>query len=316
MKKTLLLLLYVLTTAPLLAQLDSAVFRTFEQQLQIGLFVSDNYATQDFTTANASLTQTANLKPSVGIQLGYGGMLLAVGLGVPLPNYRYAYSATKAVNISGYFSRQKYVLWGAARRFRGFENSDGSLSESKQLGTLAASYMRILQPQRYSFRAAFRQIEHQHKSGGSWLWKSGLQINDWRDDLQTLPLTSLNALQSQGINALGGYGYTLSWGETWYASALALGGVTFQRIYFETPNNQTTNWQLLLPTFDVKGAIGYNAPDFYAALTFSMDNGSQLLDVEDTTIFYQYLKTDLRFGIRIGKERLRLQRLDKFLDKP
>lgn len=306
MNKFFLLLIVLIINNVATAQLDSTRIKTFNDKLQVGLFLSDNYATTTYTSLNNSLTQTPILKPTLGLQFAYNGAILALGTGVPIPTFRYNqedYETTDAININGYLSRPKYVLWGAFRLFQGFEYSDNQTIVGNPIFiNAAASYMHIFNENKYSFRAAYRQSDQQLKSGGSWLVKVGASYNSVVDStLNGLRTDAFRGMQSQGISALGGYGYTLNLNENWFVSALLLGGIDFQRGKYNGVTLQPDDapYYSFAPTYDFKSSIGYNTDKFYISLVFSVDNRLGIRNSDEINIEHRYLKSDIRFGTRI-----------------
>ena len=288
------------------AQLDSTRLKTFNDKLLIGLFVSDNYAKNTFQYGNNHLEQMPALKPTLGVQFAYNGAVLAIGTGFPLPHFRHEdYEATQTINVNGYFSRPKYVLWGAVRHFKGFEYNTANQEFSNTfMFNVSGSFMYIFNEKKYSFRAAFRQNEQQIKSGGSWLLKGQLNYNDVFDsNLVVLKGDDFRGFHGQGLGVLGGYGYTLNLNKNWFASALLLGGMNYKigshhDIPLLTERNPLYN--SFTPAYDFKSSFGYNSDDFYMVLTFDVNNFFTVNNVEAIHFRHQYFKTDLRFGVRIN----------------
>ena len=292
------------------SQLDSTRIRTFNDKLQIGLFISENSATANFTSLvnNYSIEKTYVIKPTLGFQLAYNGAILALGTGFPIPSTRFQaedYKITDAINFNGYFSRPKYVLWGAIRRFEGADYPVGVFHhDNANFLNLAGSFMYVFNENKYSFRAAYRQVEQQLKSGGSFLVKGVFNHTSLGDStLLTLGSEGFRGLVTNGMSILGGYGYTLNLNENLFISALILGGVDIQRFGGTTEPILTERSPFstsLAPTYDFKSAIGYNTDKFYISMLFSVDNRLSINGINDEINFtYDFLKIDLRFGTRI-----------------
>lgn len=268
--------------------------------------MSDNYAKNTFQYGNNQLEQMPTLKPTLGGQFAYNGAVLAIGTGFPLPHFRHdSYEATQTINVNGYFSRSKYVLWGAVRRFKGFEyNTASQAFNNTFMLNLSGSFMYIFNENKYSFRAAFRQADQQLKSGGSFLLKGQLNYSDIFDsNLVVLRGDDFRGAYGQGLGILGGYGYTLNFNKNWFASALLLGGMSYTRgSHHDIPNLTSRNplFDSFTPTYDFKSSIGYNSDKFYIVLLFDVNNRLSINNIDDNINFeHQYLKTDLRFGVRI-----------------
>ena len=298
------------------SQLDSTRIKTFNDKLQIGLFVSDNNVTTQFHNLDNSnsIDQIYAIKPTLGFQLAYNGAILALGTGFSLPSTRFQadeYEITDAININGYFSRPKYILWGAIRRFEGVNYAQQGLQsyENANYFNLAGSYMYIFNENKYSFRAAYRQADQQLKSGGSFLAKGILNHTSLRDStLINLQSDDFRGFTSNGISALGGYGYTLNLTENLFISALLLGGVDIQRTGNYTEpilTERQPSFYSFAPTYDFKSSVGYNTDKFYFSLLFSVDNRLTIYGINDEIDFdYNFIKTDFRFGIRIDAPKI------------
>ncbi|MFT5833760.1 MAG: hypothetical protein ACI97N_001388 [Cognaticolwellia sp.] len=286
------------------AQLDSTRIETFNDKLQVGLFISDNYAKNTFQYGNNQLQQIPALKPTIGFQLAYNGLVLAVGTGFSIPHPRYDdYKITDVININGYFLRPKYMLWGTFRHFKGFEYStQNQLFSNTSMLNVAGSFTYIFSENKYSPRAAFRQVDQQIKSGGSWLIKGYLNYSDLYDStLIVLGKNDFRGVSSHGVAMLSGYGYTLSLNQNWFVSGLLLSGVEVQRASLNNPilTERRPSFYSFTPAYDFKSSIGYNSNNFYMVLIFDVNNFFSVNDVEEISLEHQYLKTDLRFGIRI-----------------
>lgn len=298
------------------SQLDSTRIKTFNDKLQIGLFVSDNNVTTQFHNLdnNNSIDQIYAIKPTLGFQLAYNGAILALGTGFSLPSTRFQadeYEITDAININGYFSRPKYILWGAIRRFEGVNYAQQGLQsyENANYFNLAGSYMYIFNENKYSFRAAYRQADQQLKSGGSFLAKGILNHTSLRDStLINLQSDDFRGFTSNGLSVLGGYGYTLNLTENLFISALLLGGVDIQRTGNYTEpilTERQPSFYSFAPTYDFKSSVGYNTDKFYFSLLFSVDNRMTVYGINDEIDFdYNFIKTDFRFGIRIDAPKI------------
>ena len=139
---------------------------------------------------------------------------------------------------------------------------------------LAGSYMYIFSPNKYSFRAAYRQADQQVKSGGSFLAKMNLGLYDMKADTNVFNTSELSILNftTGGLGGLIGYGYTLNFTNNWSVSALGMVGL--QGHYGERfiPQKGTVNFIKSALTYDFKSSIGYNTEKYYCALTFSLDH--------------------------------------------
>ncbi|MFK7950261.1 MAG: DUF4421 family protein [Saprospiraceae bacterium] len=298
------------------AQLDSTRIKTFDDQLQIGLFLSDNDATANFysTNNNHYVNQVYVIKPTLGVQFAYNGAIIALGTGIPIPSLQFNtedYKITDEININGYFSRPKYILWGAIRQFEGADYNQLGLLHYNNANflNLAGSFMYIFNENKYSFRAAYRQADQQLKSGGSFLAKGILNHMSLGDStLFSLGSEGFRGLTANGGSLLGGYGYTLNFTENLFISALILGGVDIQRVSGTTEpilTERSPSFTSFAPTYDFKSSIGYNTDKFYISMLFSVDNRLSIRNINDEIDFdYNFLKIDLRFGTRIDAPKI------------
>ncbi len=288
------------------AQTDNSRIKKFEDKLLIGLYLSDNNASTYFTNpSNQTILQIPALKPSLGVQFAYNGLVLAGSIAVPIPKESYEYDASKILNISGYLVRAKVVVWGAIRHYKGFvyEPINQSSIKNATFTNVAASYMYIFNPEKYGYRAAFRQSEQQTKQGGSWLVKGGISYTNVYDSSLTI-LTNQDfvGFSAQGLGVLLGYGYTFNLTERFFLSALALGGIDFQ--YGDTnikPAMTTPNlsFNSFAPAFDFKSSIGYNSDKFYIAFLYDFNNWWTIQNIKTIDVIHQHIKADIRVGIRI-----------------
>lgn len=149
---------------------------------------------------------------------------------------------------------------------------------------IGLSTLRILNPQRFSYRAAFNQDAWQKRSQGSWLAGGYLTSYVVRADSGLVPARIANDFTERAdlrhgvfldLGVLGGYAYTLVVRQHWFATLSgAIGGgpaAQFLRAdrgagTFRT-NSVGFGWHGQL-----RAAIGYNTRARYVGLVFNQEN--------------------------------------------
>ena len=132
--------------------------------------------------------------------------------------------------------------------------------------TLTGHY--IFNAQRFSLRSAFRMVDRQKRSAGSWILNMPANFQQFRTDSLLLPGdgqadVEIDLYQSFQIGLGGGYAYSLVKGP-WTGTALVTGGVAFRRQQFRGPaNNQFRNHFTVNPRIRLLAAVVFNQPRFF-----------------------------------------------------
>lgn len=183
--------------------------------------------------------------------------------------------------------------------------------------TWSATGLYIFNDKKFSYRAAFTQVERQIKSSGSWVIGSYVSVFNMNADSTLIPgALSSSADFSQdfrkvtfyNFGAMGGYAYTLVLLKRFYLSGtLTLGAGPQYEHGKETEHRKDyTNWRRD-GFLGLRGAAGYNGENFFTCVTiFGTSSGSN----DQLDAYLQRGYNTLRFivGYRFDKP--------KFLQKP
>ena len=137
------------------------------------------------------------------------------------------------------------------------------------VASLAASH--IFNSSRFSLRSAFKMVNRQKRSAGSWLISVPINYQAFLTKGLKLPLRDqtffeLGTYQSVKIGFGGGYGYTKVWGF-WSATAVATGGAEFRRLRYQHAQTNAIRDQLYIsPRLRMLGSIVYNTPHVFGGL--------------------------------------------------
>ena len=119
----------------------------------------------------------------------------------------------------------------------------------------------------FSLRSAFRMVDRQQRSSGSWLISSTLELHNYQLDSLQLPLNdisdnSISQYKRFNIALGGGYAYTWVIGH-WSATALVSAGIEgSQQIYLNDENSKSRQYQLK-PRINGFASIIHNDDHFF-----------------------------------------------------
>jgi hypothetical protein len=154
---------------------------------------------------------------------------------------------------------------------------------------IGLSTLRILNPKRFSYRAAFNQDAWQKRSQGSWLAGGYLTCYVVNADSGLVPTRIANEFTERSdlrkgvfldLGVLGGYAYTLVVHRHWFAtiSAAIGGGPTGQFLTSDKidgayrSNSAGFGWHA-----QFRGALGYNSRTHYMGVIFNQENIGYLM---------------------------------------
>jgi len=261
--------------------IDSAFLEDYTSKLTARIFL---------LYQNASLLVNADnnkivYHPNVNVRTGISGFWKWFGLGLSIDNPVYKSDKTKygntsaidlRINAFGRFLAAEAFL----QRFKGFyvgypERSSKTRFLLPEMSTfsIGISAYGILNPGRFSIRAAFIQTERQKKSAGSLLiWPSLLYFKISSNDgiipseiIEKYYLTSIDQVTNGEFLSLGlspGYAYTLVFLKDFYITGAIFPGVAAHFVSYTSMAGASSDFEF---SFQLSGrfALGYNSDKWF-----------------------------------------------------
>lgn len=258
-----------------------------------------------------------NFAPRVGPRLVYKDIGALVTLGLPLPenekNRRGDSSYTNII-LNSYWRQNAMDFY--FQRFKGFyvaspltELSGAKPDRYPQLPdarvfNMGLNWYHVLDPRRYSLKAAFDLTEFQTKSGGSWLYNPYYTHMEMFLGDKFLPGTDPNALSSIPNLAAGrfdtvgctvGYGYSYI-RDRFFAAGQAAWGPGLQMQRFQRSDGNDSEVLGLAAKLNLNIASGWNHETYVGGVKVLVD--SLWAKVQDTQVSSSLVSAQFFFGGR------------------
>lgn len=324
MKKVNLCLLFVIATSCLCAQHDSTYFTRYTDKLSIGLFSSlRNYnivINSDFSKAAAlpSIDYATNARSQWGVALSYDK--LRVGIAIGKKPYDNTYGKSNTKNLALEIGGNAFYISVGYRNYTGMYDKNSThyipdslanlyIDPSMKISTYRLKGMYFFNNKKYSFGAAYLANQRQLKSAASFLVTSNIHHERIGTEATLIPQplaayyggdAMLKNIKWWGNNIGIGATGNLVFLKRWFLhGTVTIGTETQWRQYLYTSGYNKNICKISLAG-DFKAGIGYNANNFFASFSSSIDyhtiNTSNLTMVESLTT--GYIIIGYRFGVK------------------
>ena len=259
---------------------DTTYYVTYPHTLVGRFYFSKKYTSFTLPSANGEqdIQYKANTLLTMGIGATYNNLTLNIGYGFGfLNNDNDDKGKTKSIDLQAHFFPHKWALDLLAIRHKGSyigqkgyaaDDPDGYYyrPDVKQLFFGFSAY-RVMNPERFSYNAAFTQNEWQKKSAGSLLLGGLVYYGQIKGDSSLVPekievsfpgaagIDKINFF-SVGIGA--GYAYTLVMAKHFYITGSIIGNVHANFSTVENMDDKKSR-TVINPSMIYKASAGYNS---------------------------------------------------------
>lgn len=209
--------------------------------------------------------------------------------------------------LSGYYYGKQHSVEVYYQNIKGFyiDDSDGAdigltetiIRNDINVCNFGLYYYYVLNPESFSFRAAFNQSEIQNKSGGSFAIllnpnytkieaKESLIDSNYEDYFENSSNLTKGTFTS--LSVLPGFFYTITYWNYFFTPSFFLGGRGSYEEYYDEKQYKETDISLALFS---KFSIGYNSEYFYTG--FDMTFFSSYLELKKVYMFL--FQSDIHF---------------------
>lgn len=205
---------------------DTAFYVRFPGSLTSRLYSSQKYT--DFTIKDKT-KQNVHYYPNTTFNLGIGGtydnLSLNVAYGFGFLNQNSEKGKTKYLDLQSHYYWRKWITDVEGQFYDGYHLAEGVATDpgkyyyrgDMKVALLGISQYRILNPTRFSYRAAFTQNEWQKKSAGTFLVGAGIYYGVVNADSSLIPQSIQQTFSEKNIQKVNyfsfgpgiGYAYTL-----------------------------------------------------------------------------------------------------------
>ena len=324
MLKTLVLFVYslVLITPTILAQNRSPIdndsyYATFEEQLTIRLYLAKKYTSliMKAPVPIQSLRYRPNSLTTMGINGTYKSLSLSLGSGFGFLNpnkdekgktrsfdfQTHLYSHDWVTDIYAQFYKGYYLAVGGPA---GTVDKNYYKRPDVKVTLLGTSVYRLLNGDKFSYRAGFSQSEWQKKSAGSVLLGAEIYYGTMKGDSALVPSHISSYYPQQGIQRVrllelgpgAGYAYTAVWEENLFLTGSATVNADISMVKEENALG-SVNRTSVSPNATLRAVAGYNSEEWAATISW-LHNST---NAKGRSSNYEY-------GIKTGDFRITLAR--------
>jgi hypothetical protein len=295
---------------------DSSYYQSFERYIAARFFFSQKYAGLELERSSdvARLRYLPNTSLATGIGVTYQSLTVNVGYAFGFMNTDHLKGKTRYLDIQPHIYGRKWMYDLTAQFYKGyylnpkgFASGDASkyyVRSDLRTQLLGIAAYRLLNPSKFSFRAALLENEQQRKSAGSFLLGMELYYGIIKADSALVPsVLSENYLQ-KGVRRLDfikigpafGYAYTYVINRTFYATGSLSASLSIDYSKQHGAVGKADDLQLN-KAFVYRIALGYDKNDWNINLSLV---GNQMT-IQGATTTNKYLMSAGNFRLTIAK---------------
>ena len=282
----------VLTTQTLLAQnrtsTDDDYYTTFEEQITTRLYLAKKYTSLIMKAAPEilSLRYRPNSLTTLGISGSYKALSLSFGTGFGFLNpNKEEKGKTRSFDFGSHIYTRNWVTDIYAQFYKGYYLSIGGPAGTAdknyykrpdiKVSLLGTSVYRLLNGERFSYRAGFLQNEWQKQSAGSVLIGAEIYYGTMKGDSALVPSHINSYYPQQGIHRVrlielgpgAGYAYTAVWNENLFLTGSATINADISMVK-EVSATGSANRTSISPNATLRAVAGYNSEEWAATISW------------------------------------------------
>lgn len=309
---------------------DDEYYTTFEEQLTTRLYLAKKYTSLIMKAPNEiqSLRYRPNSLTTMGINASYKSLSLSFGSGFGFLNpNKEGKGKTRSFDFQTHVYTRDWVTDIYAQFYKGYYLSLGGAPGTAdknyykrpdiKVNLLGTSIYRLLNGEKFSYRAGFLQNEWQKKSAGSVLIGAEIYYGTMKGDSALVP-SHLNAYYpQQGIHRVrllelgpgAGYAYTAVWQENLFltGSLTINGDISMVK---EVSATGTANRTSISPNATLRAVAGYNSEEWAATISW-LHNST---DAKGKSSNHEYSVKTGEFKITLAKRFTPGSKLKRRLD--
>jgi len=282
----------VLTTQTLQAQNRTSTadeyYTTYEEQITTRLYLAKKYTSLIMKAAPEiqSLRYRPNSLTTMGISGSYKALSLSFGTGFGFLNpNKEEKGKTRSFDFGSHIYTRDWVTDIYAQFYKGYYLSIGGPAGTAdknyykrpdiKVSLLGTSIYRLLNGERFSYRAGFLQNEWQKKSAGSVLLGAEIYYGTMKGDSALVPSHISSYYPQQGIHRVrlielgpgAGYAYTAVWNENLFLTGSATINADISMVK-EVSAAGSANRTSISPNATLRAVAGYNSEEWAATISW------------------------------------------------
>src|SRR5450432_3462710 len=192
---------------------DSSYYQSFERYITSRFYLSHKYAELQMQNAAdvSALRYVPNTALAVGVGVTYQSLTLNLGYGFGFLNNDADRGKTKSFDVQAHIYGRKWIYDLLGTYYKGFYLTPKGLASvhpdnfyirpDLRSQLLGLSAYRLLNPSRFSYRAALLENEKQKKSAGSFLIGAEIYYGNLKADSAFVPGSIANDYEQRGVNS-------------------------------------------------------------------------------------------------------------------
>jgi hypothetical protein len=292
MRKILILLLAALFMAHAASAQNQShneeYYQTFDEQIMTRLYLAKKYTSLIMKAPEGiqSLRYRPNTLTTLGINGSYKSLSVGLGYGFGFLNPNHDQRGrTKSFDFQTHIYTRDWVTDIYAQFYKGYYLSLGKIAGTAdklyylrpdlKVRLIGGSVYRLLNGERFSYRAGFLQNEWQKKSAGSFLLGAEIYYGTTKGDSALVPSHLNNFYPQQGIDRVrliemgpgAGYAYTYVWEENLFITGSATINADISLVKEETAEG-SANRTSISPNATLRAVAGYNSEEWAVTISW------------------------------------------------
>lgn len=270
------------------AQIDTNHIQVLPDTKVVGLHTNLRLFQLSFNSEETEPIYFQNYNLAIGIRLKY--KKIGLSFSVPIRSFQGDnLGESKAYGLGFGIYPNSFFVQGDMRYIKGLSN----LNQARFRADMKAIYANLhtvylFNSERFSLRSAFKMVNRQKRSAGSFLATATLEYQQLVTDSIRLQLSEQDFLLKR-YNAYkfglgGGYAHTFVFGK-WSITGLLSGGAEFRRLNYATANSSSfRDFFRVSPRLRMFASCIYNDEHLFYGFTSSYLPGLDISDVLNTRI--------------------------------
>ncbi len=287
--------------------------------------ISPFYANRGFSIklipkTNRNITFIPNMADAFGVNLAYSNF--RIQLATKFPNTQKSIEdkvKSRYTDLNLQMFKRTFILELSYKSVSGFIDKDYQKSNptapevfaNKDLRSryVKLNYYHLFSPDKFSLRAAYRLMERQKRSAGSWLLGGNitfLSINSPQPFLESNlrpafeDYGNIKNMSVFGLGVLGGYAHTFVY-KDFFFMALGGTGLELKRGNYDMTNEKKTE-DFITFVVDLRAVLGYNHRNWFGGINAQLE--SNQFRMGNTRGLAYYETVGFFVGRRIAKDKI------------